>query len=39
MYCITNTQGSIIAKDFQTKSQALAYAKFYMKTKFKIIKQ
>lgn len=39
MYCITNTNGSIIAKDFQTKPQALAYAKFYVKTKFKIVKQ
>lgn len=39
MYCIINTNGSIIAKDFTSKPQALAYAKFYVKTKFKIIKQ
>lgn len=39
MYCITNTSGQIIAKDFQSKLQALAYAKFYVKTKFKIVKQ
>ena len=29
MYCITNTSGQIIAKDFTTKPQALAYAKFH----------
>lgn len=39
MYCITNTNGLIIAKDFKSKPQALAYAKFYLKTKFKIVKQ
>ena len=39
MYCITTTNGSIIAKDFTTKPQALAYAKFYVKTKYKIVKQ
>lgn len=39
MYCITNTNGSIIAKDFKSKPQALAYAKFYVKTKYKIVKQ
>lgn len=39
MYCITNTSGQIIAKDFTTKPQALAYAKFYVKIKFKIVKQ
>ena len=29
MYCITNTSGQIIAKDFKSKPQALAYAKFH----------
>ena len=39
MYCITNTSGQIIAKDFKSKPQALAYAKFHIKTKYKIVKQ
>jgi hypothetical protein len=39
MYCITNTSGQIIAKDFTSKPQALAYAKFHIKIKYKIVKQ
>ena len=39
MYSILNTNKQIIAKDFKSKPEALAYAKFYLKTKVIIKKQ
>lgn len=39
MYCICSNNNNIIAKDFRSKAEALAYIKFYCKTKVKVIKQ
>ena len=39
MYCILNTNKQIIAKDFKSKPEALAYAKFYFNNKVIIKKQ